>query len=319
MEAADQITKLTKILMPFALQRQQTVIRDGIQFVHYTGAEAAMNILRSGEVWMRNVSCMNDFREVQHGVDCLIAAYKGEGGKSFQAALNGVYAEITKEIEELFNAWVEQFKWNTYLACVSEHNKEENETGRLSMWRAYGDATGVAIVMHNTRFISPVNHLKVYASPVAYMNDDGIGEQLTSIGENVQQERDFLASLSREQIKNVIFWILRFAAISTKHPGFKEEREWRVVYTPSLDKSEHVAHAIVSVHGAPQPIYKIPVRDDPAKGLVGIGIPSLVDRIIIGPTRYPVAVRDAFVELLRDAGVEGAEQKVWVSNIPLRT
>jgi len=40
-----------------------------------------MKILETGTIWMRQASCMNDYMEVQHGTDCLAAAWNGEDGK----------------------------------------------------------------------------------------------------------------------------------------------------------------------------------------------------------------------------------------------
>ena len=72
------------------------------------------------------------------------------------------------------------------------------------------------------------------------------------------------------------------------------------------------------ISGVPQPVYKIPLNDLPDEGLVGLRIPELVDRVIIGPTDYPLAMFDAFTDALHEAGVEKPHERVFVSNIPLR-
>ena len=69
----DQI-HLMQIFHPFAFERQTAVQSNGTRFVHYTRADSAMNILRTKEVWMRKTSCMDDFMEVEHGLECLLAA-----------------------------------------------------------------------------------------------------------------------------------------------------------------------------------------------------------------------------------------------------
>jgi hypothetical protein len=48
-------------------------------------------------------------------------------------------------------------------------------------------------------------------------------------------------------------------------------------------------------------------------------IPQLIDRVIIGPTLYPYAISEAFDRLLDKAGVANAAQRIFVSDIPLRT
>src|SRR5258708_31961153 len=69
--------QLEKIFMPQA--RRQRIqagfddeqIRTPIRFVHYTSAEAALKIIKSKRLWMRNTTCMVDYREVQHGLQII--------------------------------------------------------------------------------------------------------------------------------------------------------------------------------------------------------------------------------------------------------
>ena len=56
--------------------------------------------------------------------------------------------------------------------------------------------------------------------------------------------------------------VYRFA-LHYEHPGFREELEWRVVYQPSFDESEHILPEITSIRGLPQTIQKIPLRSVP--------------------------------------------------------
>ena len=315
---ADQL-RIAQIFFPSAFELQTRAIAQKTRFVHYTSADSAIQIFRSKEVWMRKSSCMNDFMEVQHGLNCLSAAYnKTTTGERFKAALNHAFDGISTEIETLFNGWMPHFQADTYFSCVSEHSSLEDRIGRLSMWRAYGVTTGVAIVMNNAAFLNPSDALGAYTSPVGYLRDQEFERELEKIASNIEAEATFLASLDRESVKGTVFAMLRFAALCTKHPGFREEQEWRVVFSPTLLKSDLLVREIRVIDGVPQPIYKIPLRDIPDKGLVGIEIPQLVERVIIGPTQYPSAIREAFVDILREAGVQDAEGKVFVSDIPLR-
>ena len=72
------------------------------------------------------------------------------------------------------------------------------------------------------------------------------------------------------------------------------------------------------IGGTPQLIYKIPLQNVPEEGFHGVEIPELIDRIIIGPTQYDSATREAFVDRLGEAGVSDPEDRVIVSKIPLR-
>jgi hypothetical protein len=131
--------------------------------------------------------------------------------------------------------------------------------------------------------------------------------------------KETLDVIGRDGVFHLLFETFRLWMLCTKHPAFHEEREWRIIYQPKYKSSPHILHDLVSVRGIPQPICKIPLKNIPEEGLIGIELAELVDRIIIGPTQYPLAMYDAFVELLRDAGVADAEAKVYTSAIPLRT
>jgi len=252
---------------------------------------------------MRNASTMNDFMEVQHGLNCLTAAYNnGQSGKRFRDALENLFAGITTEIEKTFNLWKQDIQTNTYLICVSEHEELEDNLGRLSMWRAYSESAGVAIVMDAAPFLSPTDALKAYSIPVAYLSDLDFEREFEKIANNIATETEFLMSQNRELIADLVFRSFKWAVISTKHPGFREEKEWRVAYSPSLDVSTQLQKDIQVIRGVPQTIYKIFLRDIPDEGLTGIEIPFLVKRIIIGPSQFPLVLYQAFCDLLSEAG-----------------
>jgi hypothetical protein len=123
---------------------------------------------------------------------------------------------------------------------------------------------------------------------------------------------------SSAPIEGYLFRMLAFAAVCAKHPGFEQELEWRVVHCPwwwSVP-SAPLTMEIEEVNGAPQPVYKISLNN--AETLPMVTVPALIDRIIIGPTRDPIAMREAFEVLLYKAGVGDAGKRVFVSNIPLR-
>lgn len=188
------------------------------------------------------------------------------------------------------------------------------------MWRAYGGTNGVALVMNNAPFqdSAPPDVLKIYGSPVAYFKGKEFSERFGEVVNSIENEADLLKQRDRDEIKARIFRMFAYGAVCTKYPGFAEEVEWRVIHFPWWEKSAHLIREIEVVQGVPQPVYKIPLTDIPEKGLHGMTIPALIDRIIIGPTKVPLAMREAFVGLLDETGVEQPDRKVFVSNIPLR-
>jgi hypothetical protein len=263
---------------------------------------------------------MNDSSEVRHGLECLANAYnKSDAGKKLTSILDHLSDGLRTEIEDLFNRWRQRLVFDTYLTCISEHMDKEDAFGRLSMWRAYGETTGVALVMNNSPFLTPSDALKAYTSPVSYPDHKEFEGEFGRVVDNIDNEADFVKQQGREVITGYIFRMLTFAAVSTKHPGFAEEKEWRIVYIPRLGKSDYLVKDIQVIQGVPQPIYKIPLKDIPDEVLAGARIPALINRIIIGPTKYPPqAIWEAFRDLLAEAGVENPDDKVIASEIPLR-
>jgi hypothetical protein len=57
-----------------------------------------------------------------------------------------------------------------------------------------------------------------------------------------------------------LFNMFRWSALSIKHPGFEEELEWRVAYTPRLARSEVITPAVRSVRGVPQIVQRLPLQ-----------------------------------------------------------
>ncbi|WP_457940614.1 DUF2971 domain-containing protein [Mesorhizobium sp. 10J20-29] len=310
--------KISEIFFPHAFERTKHAVQSGIRFAHYSSAEAAMKMLASEEVWMRKSAAMNDFREIDYGRELLNETYKGEAGDQLKAILEEMYPGICREIEKLFDGWYPHFVANTYLTCISEHDPDEDHIGRLSMWRAYGGATGVAVILKGAPFIAPTDALQAYTSPVAYLSRSQFVREFHRLHQNIVANREFVQGLGKPLVLNMLFDVFRAATVCTKHPGFHEEREWRVVYNPAWKKSERIIASAEIIRGVPQMVQKIPLKDLPEEGLVGITIPDIIDRVIIGPTNFPWEIREALISLLEGKGLENAAQKVVISDIPLR-
>ena len=318
MELPPELQKPMEIFFPVLAESSVPLLAGKLRFVHYTNAETAMEIIRNREVWMRNSNIMNDFSEIEYGMVCLNEAYKSDTGTEFKRILEAEFPGIIDPLQDTFNGWLEHFRANTYVTCLSEHRDDEDSYGRLSMWRAYGGANGIALVVNGTPFAANTQQLKAFSSPISYLNREQFREKFAVVVENLRNNIEYIRNLGKEQVFGYVFSMFRFAVMCTKHPGFNEEKEWRIIYSPTMELSPKITEDVKIIGGVPQVIYKIPLEDDPENGLVGAAIPSLVNRIIIGPTRFPATLRQAFVKALAEAGVNNPEAKVWVSDIPLR-
>lgn len=300
-----------------ALEHQETVIRDQVRFVHYTNASCAMNIIENHQVWMRKTTLMSDFSEVSHGIECLNRAWSGSIGDRIKEVMTSIKSDSVSEIERIFNYWIPTLENSTYVTSISEHDNTEDTYGRLSMWRAYGGKTGVALILNNHPFVAQAATTGIWSSRVDYFDDQRFEVEFERLATRMEDNLDYL-SVEPSILIDDIFQVFRKSALCTKHPGFQEEREVRIVYNPDFDPTNQLESAIVEVSGTPQRIYKIPLHDDPENGFAGYDIPSLINRIIIGPTNYPFEIRDAFIDLLLSAGVDSPEDRIVVSPIPLR-
>ncbi len=310
---------LDQMFFPYAQQRNCDIRNAGRRFVHYTNAEAAISIIRNREVWMRKSSVMNDFMEVEHGTKCFSHVLNGDSGVRFKIVVDKIFPNLSDELLYHFNKWLPHFRQESYLTSMSEHEDQEDELGRLSMWRAYGNTAGIALVLNPSVFLTPSDALKAYTSPVAYLTPEHFKIQFDHITDLIENSAKIVQQYGRQKTFEHLFEMFRFGLLCTKHPGFSEEREWRIIYTPRLQKSDRLTKDIVTIQGTPQAIYKIPLKDIPEENLNGASVPKLIDRVIIGPTRHPLEIRDVIVEALEEAGLKDAASKVCVSSIPLRS
>lgn len=312
----DQNTRrCSQIFAPGVLEQTQDVIANNRRFVYYTSADTALKVIGNAELWFRNATVMNDFREIAYGIELTVKVFSGDAGTKFREAADSIFPGTMKKVQANFSSWQDDWQFSTYIACVSLHELDEDLTGRLSMWRAYGN---VALVVKNTPMTQVTDLLGVYSMPVQYLSEAELEAQLTSITEAMQMEKILLEKRGQDELVGNIHRMLQRFAIATKHPGFKEEKEWRLYYRPSEQISAAMTQETVVIGGAPQKVFKLRLAHEPEIGLFQADIPSLLDRIIVGPMRFPYEAKEAFVELLETMDVEDASAKVIVSDVPLR-
>jgi hypothetical protein len=68
-----------------------------------------------------------------------------------------------------------------------------------------------------------------------------------------------------------------------------------------------------------QIIYEVPFDGSVSPLFADLDFAQVFDRLIVGPTQYPWPIYGAFVEVLKAAGVPSAEERVFVSKIPIRS
>lgn len=305
------------IFYPYAIEKTLAAINNNQRFVHYTNADTANKFFDNQQLWLRKSGCMNDFMEIEHGFNCLNNSYKRHKDRLI-SVLDGLFPGFIERFETLFNGWLPIFREDTYIACLSEHDPSEDTIGRLSMWRAYGGRAGVAFVLNGRPFLTPSAALNAYTSPVAYLDEVSFDAEMLKVISNIEVNAEFVRGLGDDVVRTYLFGAFRHAVLCTKHPGFREEREWRIIYSPKYEKSERIITEVESVGGVPQLVSKLPLKDVPEEGLVGAEIPDLIERLIIGPNQFPQVIKEALAKKLEKAGVSDAGSRIIVSDIPLR-
>jgi hypothetical protein len=310
------IDRLGAILHPYIRDKHINAQKSQQRFAHYTSADAATKILKNGEVWLRKSSVMNDFSEIEFGINCLLSAWNSETGTRCKVLLSKISSTLPQEVEARFGSQIPSIRFNTFLSSISEHDQQENKLGRLSMWRAYGN---VALILNPAIFfVEASNVIQCYANPVSYHTPESFHEEFNKMVDRSEYDVDYLKGLGQTVVYNGVMLLLNQYAICTKHCGFSEEREWRVLHNPSPVASPLIRKEVEVIHNVAQPVVKLKLEDRPELGVSNLNTASFVEHIIIGPTQYPAVQREAFATLLEQNGVVDPYSRIETSDIPLR-
>jgi len=160
--------------------------------------------------------------------------------------------------------------------------------------------------------------------PVEYLSNDDRLLRIDKIGQGVTE---FLSpsGVSDDQmylLAYAAFEMIKLNALSTKHTGFKEEREWRLVYQPERDEKGLLKPMLGYVNG-PRGVetkLRLPIKHIPGVTDKDLSLSKLIHSILLGPNAAtPLAVR-AVQRMLRSEAVNKSELSDHVvgSSIPYR-
>lgn len=295
-------------------------VRGGARLVHYTSAEAATRILTGREVWLRNALLMNDYSEMKHGLECLRAGWNSEAGLKLREWLDATRPGLQDRLREAFDGQASGLLNETYLVSLSQHDDDEDKLGRLSMWRAYGGKAGVALVLNTHPFLSEEDATKIYSTPVLYEDIDTFVGRFGHWADTLRAaENELQEAVDDDWLIELLLFTFRGIVIATKHPGFHEEKEWRVFHSPLLEGgSPWLKFETEVIDAVPQMVIKLQLRDDEAAGVTGYQPDLLINRAIIGPCENPLPIRNALAYAMTTAEIDKPDQRIWMSFIPLR-
>jgi hypothetical protein len=274
---------------------------------HYTSIHTLERIARTGEIWFSNPLYMNDVDELRYGINLGLHTVRGHPGLR-DALPPAHYNALLDAFEAQYAAFDSDSAFDVYVFSCAEHDEAIGDDGLLSMWRGYGgDGNGVAMVFDMARLLAlPASPLLV--RQVQYLSYEQ-SEQWMDL--KMQRLADALVRLSAPPEAMAIaaeglFERVKLFALFTKHRGFHEEREWRIVYQRDDDAEGKLTQQLSYTIGARgiEPRLRFTVGALASPGAEAPPIEDLVERIILGPVlATPLALRSVqrMLEIYRPA------------------
>jgi hypothetical protein len=288
---------------------------------HYTTIQVLEKILATGELWFSSPLYMNDLEEVRFGI------FEGQKlimeSKEIDDACSS--KERTNYFRHCFNHHISHYDMHhlrdTYVFCTSEHRPTDND-GLLSMWRGYGaNGNGVAIVFDAGQ-LEVLKTSPLIIANVIYKSTEGRLQWLKDIlstfvgilkATNIPTEKLHIAS-------ECLFERIKIFALFTKHSGFDEEEEWRVVYMPERDPNNNLA-SMRNYSICPRGVEpKLRFKVAPLEGIASpnLSLSGIIERIILGPTISSPMARTTVLRMFDLLGREELAPKLRASTIPFQ-
>ncbi|RYY98839.1 MAG: DUF2971 domain-containing protein [Comamonadaceae bacterium] len=286
---------------------------------HYTSIQTLERIAQTGEIWFSNPLYMNDVDELRYGINLGLHAVRTHPGLR-HACPPAQYNALLDAFDALYTAFDNDSAFDVYVFSCSEHDEDIGDDGLLSMWRGYGgDGNGVAIVFDMARLLA-VPRSPLLVRQVQYLSYEQSEAWMDA------KLHAFAAALERlgapaEQMPHAaaaLFERIKLFALFTKHRGFHEEREWRIVYLRETDRAsvfaQHLHYAIGSRGIEPRLRFTTDVLGGAESGP---SLRDMVQRVILGPVlATPLALRSVarMLEIYQPAW----SQSVTRSSTPYR-
>jgi hypothetical protein len=288
---------------------------------HYTSIDVMQKILEQEEVWFSNPLFMNDWEEMRFGML--------EGSRIFADQSNLLRAGETLEraaiVEHHYKALQQKYQnegaFDTYIFCLSKHNHADND-GLLSMWRGYGGQGRGAAIVFDTSKLTWVPSSPLMVATVSYASTP---DRLTDLGALASQWSDITraAKFPNEQLYAAswhAYSVVLTYALTTKHLGFSEEQEWRVIYTADRDVGGLLRHCLgyqITGNGV-EPKLKYRIGHIADVSAPDLALENLVDRIILGPSLSSPLALKGVSRMLENMKKLSYIPKLRASSIPFR-
>lgn len=294
---------------------------------HYTSFAALKGIVEHNELWFSPVASMNDWDEIRRGKRLLMQlSEEGAPLDRCFSEIRSVNGHIWDRLNAAFAGRLETDFDHTFVSCWTEAEKLA-DVDELAMWRGYGgDGNGVAIVIDPVAagFGSEtggeiISCAVEYETPKEFSDRscavlEGFWQRLQKLDERLVQEQFHV-------VESAFAELCFYLAVTHKHPGFKLEREWRLVWRRHLDV-DGVLAPLVRSEVSSRGLYEylcLPLEDNPHVLPTPIDPHQLVRAVLIGPTEDAASKAQAVRQLLYRAGFDPQLTTVSTSAIPYRS
>jgi hypothetical protein len=288
---------------------------------HYTTIQTLEKILASNEVWFSNPLFMNDIEEVRFGIlqanEIVLASHRlVDACKTQERALL-----FKNHFTHCFNRFANEHILDTYVFCLSNHSPDDND-GRLSMWRGYRANGNGACIVFDTAQINVSDKTPLIIAQVSY---DTTQARLDWLRNTLSTFEVLLAAANIPDEKlhvaaHALFERIKIFALFTKHRGFIEEDEWRIVYLPDRDQEKRLQsmfHYFIGPRGV-EPKLRFKISPIPGLTADDLSLSKITDRIILGPSISSPMAHASVLRMLDLLKHPELKPKLRVSSIPFR-
>lgn len=290
---------------------------------HYTDQKGLLGILESTKIRATHYRFLNDFSECQEArgrlraINERLAAYGGksnpEGVRKIRKLVYDQWNGYMDKFFRLFDTYVVSFTDDDeYFAAFRDYDPTERAPGdRLSLWRGYAQGRqGFSLGFERTQLKKNAEGLSnTKRTPIELYKCDYLGllkeaklGGIAAIPLSTGQMHDLCQIKDLQQLGELQARLLALSS-TLKHPGFREEHEWRLVFHMLAAYPDQELIKFREGKFGITPYIEIPL------GITTHGTP--LRRIVVGPT----ANKDEAVKGLQ-ALLEGKGVKVKTGNSP---
>ena len=286
---------------------------------HYCSSISATSIIQSKICYFSPIDVMNDHSEFnflyEKIVKHLLIIIRKRTIRNVGYIIDVIDSIIDGKDNSINNAFV------FCLTKLYSHFKADN----LSMWRAYAsDGEGCAIIFDTTRLIDkdaigqfPITawNVKYYDEKSANRESAKIANRIISVLEDLKAE-EFESNM--DGIKSYINSRVSDLCFASKHLGFSEEKEVRLVYRSEYDLKPKTFSPCAKIMGN-QVNARLPVElKEYPEFNINISLKNIVHSVMIGPSENQIQITKSLQLALCDAGIDCTSSNLLKSSTPYR-